>query len=984
MNGHLDENQIGTLLEGRLDPQQRTAIESHLVECDDCRELVAASALALSTAPVARASKKTEATRETGTPFGRYLILQTIGTGAMGIVYTAYDPSLDRKVAIKILHNEARITSSEGPSDLFAEAKAMAKLSDPHVVTVFEVGKVDEQVFLAMEYISGTTLTKWLADEKNQNDTEKKIRVLLDAARGLSAAHKAGIIHRDFKPDNILVDHNDRAHVTDFGLARSSLVPIDNTESISSQDLQQTRALVGTPAYMAPEQMRAEKIDHRADQYSFCVTAYEALLGESPFELGTLAQLEKARSLGQFRTPLRPNNISTRIVEALKKGMHPEPAKRHQSLDELIAIMGQQPRQRMLGVVTAAMLGLAMIAVLGMQYYSKAPTPTCPTGNDKFEAVWNNSKYTSTKALFSQSGLPYAEQAIKAFDSSVRAYGSSWATMYQEACEATHVRGVQSASVMDRRMQCLNRRLIDVEAAVALMGTAERSVIENANSIATGLGAISSCSEKRILESSESPNLSQAQKVLIETSLANARNRLDTANYAKGVEVAGVALAQSKALHDRWHEAEALLLLGELIDRSGDPERGAQHLTDAVEAATVTRQDEIVLLASAELVRVEGVRRAKPDVATIWERLGLSVLQRLGTPANLEAKVRMAIGRAKRASGNYKTAQKELERAVSQLESQTPEVPLELAAVFNELGLVLRDLGEWEQARTYQNSALELQRERLGQDHPAVASTLRNLADLDWRSGRSADGVVKLKAALSIQERSLGAEHLEYAYTLNQLANTYSALEEYTSALSLYEKACALGGKTLANDHPEAAMCRMNIAMALAHLNRYAEALEILEASRKIIQNHYGQSHHFVAMIESEIANVLLNSKSPKQALERYHLALQIDESAVGKDHRDNADYLLGIAESLIQLGRGKEAISLLERAISLRTKGGNATQQARPRFLLAKVLMGAPTPENKTRAKTLAKEAREYYATMNTAGAKALAEIDTWVSANN
>jgi serine/threonine protein kinase len=222
--------------------------------------------------------------------FGRFTILDTLGVGGMGVVLSAYDPQLDRKVAIKILRTRGLDGGryAKEAERLLGEARAMAQLSHPHVVTVYEAGSIEGRVYVAMEYVSGQTLRAWLVEEPRS--VGAILDVLVRAGRGLAAGHRAGLVHRDVKPDNVLIAHDERVRVIDFGLA----VP---PGPVSSDDAGSTHRLtgpVGTPMYMAPEQHDGGALDARTDQFAFCVSLYEALYGRAPFPTGSYPLLVHA------------------------------------------------------------------------------------------------------------------------------------------------------------------------------------------------------------------------------------------------------------------------------------------------------------------------------------------------------------------------------------------------------------------------------------------------------------------------------------------------------------------------------------------------------------------------------------------------------------------------------------------------------------------------------------------------------------------
>jgi serine/threonine protein kinase len=286
---------------GTLPAQERAALDVHLAQCSVCFEVV--SALARGSNPgLATPGNSLEQPAPTlarGTAVGRYLVLDPLGAGGMGVVYAAYDPELDRKIAIKLLApSVAHGSSSSEGQRLQREARALARLSHPNVVAVYDVGIASAQVFVAMELVEGQTLGAWLSAEPRT--WQQVVRCFVDAGRGLAAAHAVGLVHRDFKPDNVLVGRDGKVRVSDFGLARATQ-PMpgegpsqqEGTASASSvpghegrsgpQDGSLTGARAGTPRYMAPEQWLGAATGPWTDQFSFCVALWEALYGELPF-----------------------------------------------------------------------------------------------------------------------------------------------------------------------------------------------------------------------------------------------------------------------------------------------------------------------------------------------------------------------------------------------------------------------------------------------------------------------------------------------------------------------------------------------------------------------------------------------------------------------------------------------------------------------------------------------------------------------------
>ncbi|MGC4119809.1 MAG: serine/threonine-protein kinase [Myxococcales bacterium] len=318
-----------------------------------------------------------------GDSIGRFLVLEQLGAGGMGVVYAAYDPQLDRKVAIKLLQTTS--AGSGGSALLLREAQALARLSHPNVVAIHDVGAMDREVFLAMELVDGVPASDWLA--RGPRPWRETLGVFLQAARGLAAAHAAGIVHRDFKPGNMLVGNDGRVRVLDFGLAcgaseAARRSPADRAASGGSAQLLEaplTRhgEVLGTPAYMSPEQTRGEPTDARTDQFSFCASLYEALYGEGPFAGATVEELWAAAQAGRIREAPR-RGVPAWLHAVLVRGLSPDPSGRHPSMDGLIQALSRDPERRRRQWLTAAAAAVAISGLGAFAGSSPRPTAAAP------------------------------------------------------------------------------------------------------------------------------------------------------------------------------------------------------------------------------------------------------------------------------------------------------------------------------------------------------------------------------------------------------------------------------------------------------------------------------------------------------------------------------------------------------------------------------------------------------------------------------
>ena len=390
----LDANVVQDLMSGALDAAARSAVMGHLDTCEDCRELLGITAadtlrehlaitqpypgaivaprtsdpaldetmlpgdigldatrmpddeLAAFSLDATAASDGARTTMKpddqlipprraatgpiAGKAFGRYTLLDRLGAGAMGVVWRASDPKLGRNVALKLLRrHDASLTER-----LIREAQSMAQVSHPNVVAVYDVGIADGNNYIAMELVEGTSLRGW--QRAKSRTVPEIVAAYVDAGRGLAAAHAAGIVHRDFKPDNVLVGGDGRARVTDFGLAAAKPSESGTHHPVGDVNLTTSGSVLGTPAYMAPEQFVGGNVDSRTDQFNFCVALYEALYEERPFEGKTFEELGESVAEGRVRPAPAGTQVSGGLRAILLRGLSPKPGDRFPTMEYLL------------------------------------------------------------------------------------------------------------------------------------------------------------------------------------------------------------------------------------------------------------------------------------------------------------------------------------------------------------------------------------------------------------------------------------------------------------------------------------------------------------------------------------------------------------------------------------------------------------------------------------------------------------------------
>jgi tetratricopeptide (TPR) repeat protein len=733
-----------------------------------------------------------------GQTIDRFVVLGLVGRGGMGEVYGAYDPDLDRKVAIKLLR--ARGNAADGKNRLLREAQAIAKLQHPNVVVVYDVGTFGESVFIAMEFVEGRTMTGWLHAAKRTR--REIVDVYLAAGRGLSAAHAAGLVHRDFKPENVMVTNDGQVRVMDFGLARpvgeadapaapaadppvASAVadtfeePFDvdatlplapggravrsTSGNLLSLKLTQTGAMLGTPAYMAPEQFAKAPTDARTDQFSFCVALYEALYDERPFDGETLVALMANVTTGAVREPPPKARVPSWMRRVLVRGLQTKPERRHPSMAALLAALETDPtkRVRRVAAAAAALLCVAAVAV-GVQRATVSRRALCSGAADRLAGIWEPAGQASTRKeaiqrAFLATGKSYAQAAFAGASRVFDDYVGRWTRMYGEACEATHVRGEQSSEVLDLRMSCLQEHLESARALGDLFSRADAKVVENAVAAAGALPRIDRCGDVALLKAVIRPPEDEETRKRVEA-LRSDKARFvalrDAGHCADANRLAGPLIEDVRLAGYRPLLAETLEAASWLADGCGDAELGAARAREAFAAAQASRHDEVGAKAAAYLSSLLSNRLRRPSEARTWLEIGRATLARIGTQPLIDAWLLVGEGTILTIEGRGAEAVPVLERSRAEKAAVLGADNYEVFDAVNNIGVALQSAGRYEESHArFVDAEAGLVRV-LGPDHPLVAMTLNNEGESLNQLGRYAEARRACERAIAIWRKA--------------------------------------------------------------------------------------------------------------------------------------------------------------------------------------------------------------------------------------
>jgi tetratricopeptide (TPR) repeat protein len=855
----LDDNAVLELVTGVLPPGEQARAQEHLDTCGQCRALVAEVARDPEAAPADDWDHV-----PIGAQLGRYRITAVLGAGAMGCVLAATDPELGRTVALKLLRASGGVAAELRPR-LLREAQALARLSHPNVVTVHDVGSFGPQIFVALEWVDGGTLSDWLRERRTR-------RAIVDAFRqageGLAAAHAVGLVHRDFKPDNVLVGKDGRVRVTDFGLAlhvgaetAPAALPAQAALRLTSTGL-----VVGTPAYLAPEQLDGKPADARSDQFAFCVALFEALHGHRPFAGDDWPALRASVLAGELdRRPGGPR-VPWWLDRVVARGLERDPARRWPTMRALLDALARGPLVTPSRIALAAVAIGAIVIVVELRAtatHRREREAACREAAGAWAPVWTDASAAALPARLGPGGAPVAATVDRAF----RAYGDAWAKMTRASCLATEVEGTQARDVYLARERCLaERRDYAHELARALFdGPPPR--IDGALEVASSLPSIDGCANTQAL-------LAMAPAA---ESAEHARLRAELEARMAGATIAGYLRpdADPHAFAVLADEAHALgvpalesraRLLEARNTRDETEEQTALHA--AALAALAAHDDGALADAWARMSYHAGFHAARYQESADWTAYAQAALDRLGGDPTREADL------------------------------------------LTSRGFVLIFEGRPEEARHTMARARELLVASRGPDDWRIALALYGEGGALLAMGKLDDALALYRQARDLAKRVAGESSRVYEAAADNEANALVLLGRSDEALAIFE--------ALARMEPNVSWRENQVGAALRHVGRFSDAL--------------AHDQHATAIVEAQ-----------------------------HQTGRRAGDPPLGVGLDLLGLGRAREAVPLLARALELRQGQATPDEIAEAQLALARALRASGG--DAARARALATSARDLLA---------------------
>lgn len=795
-----DPSLFEPLLAGRVDETQQAELEAHLDGCPDCAGTFAELARIYGSAAWTHDSavrprselaiadtiyQRSLEDVETPASLGRYQLGRKLGAGGMGMVFEAHDPELHRRVAIKLLYPAASASDSTGDADatrerLMAEARAMARLAHPNVVAVYDVGRVGKQLFIAMELVEGTTLRHWLVGRSRQ----QILAMFIQAGRGLEAAHRVGLVHRDFKPDNVLIGTDDRARVTDFGLARGAgpMLPSGMFETHG--------ALIGTPAYMAPEQWRGAPADARTDQFAFCVALYEALFDARPFAGDTTEQLASNVLAGRVRPP---TGASPWLRNTVLRGLEQRAERRHPSMD---ALLGELARDRgkwrrvvavggAMVIGAAATVGVLRWATQSAQHPSVAPQESagaqpvaCTDMRTRtIDRYWSDARRSALRNRLRKmdNGEQLAKRALPVLNAWVEEHGAATSGLCRDG--ETPYRAA--------RQRCLDHGAQRFEAVVEFMIQREQRFTERALTAIYRLPEPKACKHwEGVGPEAPSNDLNLKVKAL-QGDLAAAHASFHFDRFVQAPNEVKHVLDRAGTIGYAPLVAEAELVFGQTMAARYEAERAVTWLERAALDAGEARDDRVQAEAALGLIIEHGARRLRPADANSWIRMAEKSAPR---DEHFAAQLDNAIGKVQHAAHNYSAARQHFEKALEALRTHHDGDHVEIAETQLDLSAVLVALGDTK-AEALARQARDMLARLVGPEDLRLALAEAALGRTEMLAGKFVEAEASARRAVEIPFPGASLRHdLDRGTFYDLVARALVARGESDEALAIYDK----------------------------------------------------------------------------------------------------------------------------------------------------------------------------------------------------
>ena len=838
----------------------------------------------------------------------------------------------------------------------------MAALGHPNVVAVHDAGTHGDEVFVAMELVSGTDLKRWLERSHSLAET---LEVLLQAGRGLAHAHMAKLVHRDFKPANVLVSESGQVKVGDFGLARaavSSAAVTDLAPSILDSTRTQTESVSGTPAYMAPEVQAGQPATERSDQYSYCVTAWEALHGSRP-RFGD-AKPSSERVLDEPARCGCPPGLHA----VLARGLHPDPARRFENMEGLLAALEHAAAPKGRSRRNVGLAGVVGVGGIGLWLAFSSTSADCGRSAE-LDGIWNAGVRMELRETFERAGGSAGGEAFSRVAPRLDLQVEQWQQASAQACRA-------DLSEEERRAEaaCRRRRLDGLAHVVEVLRGGEIDVVEHAVSIVSALPDSEAC---RVVDVGMDPTQMASARELRRT-LDRVAVFERAARWGEVESLAHAAATQAESDGLSLLRAEALIVLGRAQRMQGELESALSSARDASRIASEGHSDRLAAEAWIETMWTLSLDSKRLDAASAMADVAAASLRRLDDVGDLDAQLFEAQSAVAYRLGEFERALEAGEQAASRYRELGRE--LDESRVMEDLSLAYHHLGKFDEAHRIQTEALTVIGAELGTGHPLYATGLVNLGAIEADQGRRDDAAAHSEQALEILEGMYGPAHLRVATVLRNLAVSAMRAGEFELALTRNGRALAIFEATYGELHEDVALSHHNAAaihlMARDFERARVEARQALRIRRELFGAHpetaftlvmlgdlerilgdldqarafaeealamqrelLPPEHPDLAVAHGTLAELALEQGDTEAALRHARRGLEIAE-VVHEDELKIARHILSVGDALLASHQATDAIELAERALSLGRVQEHPRWRSRATLLIAQALM--------------------------------------------
>ena len=902
---------------------------------------------------------------------GPYVVVRRLGAGGMGVVYECMDERLQRTVAVKLVRPGGGADVDNERARLLREARAIARISHPNVVEVFDVGTVAEDVFIAMELVEGPTLRQWNAAATRAPG--EVVAAFIQIAKGLDAAHRCGVVHRDFKPDNVIMADDGRPRVLDFGIAQAHGEPGGEGDEpttpgeVAASRLTADGLIIGTPAYMAPEQANGERVDARSDQFSFCVALFESLHGRRPFRAPKLADRLKAIKAGIVDAST-DKPIPAHVRRALIQGLAADPTERHADMNALVAALAPSSRW---GVALCG--GVAALCAVGIGLYNEAGSAgaadPCEDVTEPITAVWNHRVEDSIREAFAAALPVEGENAWSRASAAVDAHAAAWSKVATEHCQATHAVPPLEPESAARSARCLKQRTRELSAILSVLTEPDATSIRSATKAVSGLTSPRECvSVGRSGGAAESPETSRARDELARAHGLLALGKLDAA-----ADRFAAAMVLSDDIGDAAVRADAHLGVGELALKQHKSDDAVEHFEQAAFLAQEANHERTVVRAASQLMYVHGYMNGHFEDAERWDQVAQASIARMGGSELLEARLLNSRGAVRLTQGDYEGSLALYQAALATLGERLGTGHPKVQSTMTNVGTLHRILGDHDAARRFLADALAAAEATLGPDHIDVAQVLVNLAILDVSSRKSEPAIALLLRAVKIYEGALGPSAPPLAVVLNTLAVAEAEAGQMDAAITHARRSVVIARATMNDDAPHLGKIVGQLGDLLRRAGELEEGLAVLREAMRIKKAGLGEDHPDLAATMVQIATALSSMNRGAESAEQLRHALRV----FPEDSREATLVRVMLAEVELERGEHELALSMARQAIALLPEGDEyAVEKAMCNFTMARAL--AELGRQPGHAITLATQA---HAVLRDKRPENAAEVQAWLA---